>query len=93
MLGSTLVQTVLTVFWTVLSVVGMVIATRTGRRVLWLVGAGLLGVVVVKLFLFDLATLRGLQRIVAFLVVGVLLLAIGYFSPVPPRVVEKTEHA
>lgn len=93
MLSSTLVQTVLTVFWTVLSVVGMVIATRTGRRVLWLVGAGLLGVVVIKLFLFDLATLQGLQRIVAFLVVGVLLLAIGYFSPVPPRVVEKTEHA
>jgi uncharacterized membrane protein len=93
MLRSTLVQTVLTVFWTVLSVAGMVIATRTGRRVLWLIGAGLLGVVVVKLFLFDLATLQGLQRIVAFLVVGLLLLAIGYFSPVPPRMVEKTEHA
>ena len=56
---------------------------------LWLAGAGLLGVVVVKLFVFDLATLRGLQRIVAFLVVGLLLLAIGYFSPVPPRVAEE----
>jgi uncharacterized membrane protein len=90
MLGSTLVQTVLTVFWTVLSVVAMVVATRTIRRLLWLIGAGLLGVVVVKLFVFDLATLRGLQRIVAFLVVGLLLLAIGYFSPVPPRAPEET---
>jgi uncharacterized membrane protein len=85
MLHSTLVQTVLTVFWTVLSVGAMALAARGGRRVLWLTGAGLLGVVVVKLFFFDLGNLRGLERIVAFLVVGLLLLGVGYFAPVPPR--------
>jgi len=60
-------------------------AARRAQRLVWMAGALLLGVVVLKLFLFDLSQLRGLGRIVAFLGVGVLLLAIGYFSPVPPR--------
>ena len=33
----------------------------------------------------DLATLSGLQRVVAFLGVGAMLLAIGYFAPPPAR--------
>lgn len=85
MLQSDTVQSALTVFWTVLAVVGMVYATRRALRPLWLAGGLLLGVVVLKLFLFDLSALSGIERIVAFLGVGVLLLAIGYFSPVPPR--------
>lgn len=85
MFRSTLLQAVLTVFWTVLAIGLMVHATRQGLRALWLAGGALLGVVVVKLFFFDLAALAGLERIVAFLGVGLMLLAIGYFSPVPPR--------
>lgn len=42
-----------------------------------------MAVVVVKLFVVDLAATGALARIVGFLGVGVLL--IGYFSPVPPR--------
>ena len=68
-----------------LAIGAMVQATRMGLRALWLAGGALLGVVVVKLFFFDLAALAGLERIVAFLGVGLMLLAIGYFSPVPPR--------
>jgi uncharacterized membrane protein len=63
----------------------MFLATRRGLRLLWLAGAALLGVVVLKLFLFDLSQLSGIRRIVSFIGVGVLLLAIGYFSPVPPK--------
>ncbi len=85
LLGSQVVQTSLTVFWSVLAVTAMLLATRRGLRLLWLVGAALLGVVVLKLFLFDLSQLSGIRRIVSFLGVGVLLLAIGYFSPVPPK--------
>jgi uncharacterized membrane protein len=85
LLASQIVQTSLTVFWTTLAVTGMFLATRRGLRLLWLVGAALLGVVVLKLFLFDLSRLSGMQRIVSFIGVGVLLLAIGYFSPVPPK--------
>ena len=85
MLRSTLAQTAISVFWTVLAVGVMLFATRQARRGIWLTGGFLLGVVVVKLFIFDLSRLAGLERIVSFLAVGILLLAIGYFSPVPPR--------
>jgi uncharacterized membrane protein len=85
MLRSTLAQTSISVFWTVLAVAAMLLATRSARRPVWVAGAGLLGVVVLKLFMFDLSRLAGVERIVSFLAVGVLLLAIGYFSPVPPR--------
>ena len=63
----------------------MVFATRRGHRTLWMIGGGLMAVVVVKLFVIDLSNLRGLERIVSFIVVGLLMLVIGYFSPVPPR--------
>jgi uncharacterized membrane protein len=68
----------------------MVTATRWGRRALWVTGAGLLGFVVLKLFIVDLARTGTVARIVSFIVVGVLLLLIGYFTPVPPRT-QKTE--
>jgi uncharacterized membrane protein len=38
----------------------------------------------VKLFFVELADQGGLFRIVSFLSVGVLLLLVGYFAPVPP---------
>ena len=47
-------------------------------------GASLTGVVVVKLFLFDLSNTGTVARVVSFLGVGVLLLVVGYFVPVPP---------
>ncbi|MDG1500616.1 MAG: DUF2339 domain-containing protein [Planctomycetota bacterium] len=59
-------------------------ATNRNSRVLWQVGGGLLGVVVIKLFLVDLKELGSIQKIVTFLVVGMLLLVVGHFSPMPP---------
>lgn len=90
MLDSTLVQASLSIFWTVIALALMVTATRWGRRALWVAGAGLLGFVVLKLFIIDLARTGTVARIVSFIVVGVLLLLIGYFTPVPPRA-QKTE--
>jgi uncharacterized membrane protein len=63
----------------------MVFANRRRTRPLWVCGAVLLGVVVVKLFVFDLARTSGVERIVSFIVVGLLLLVIGYIAPVPTR--------
>lgn len=60
-------------------------ATRRGLRPLWFVGAALLALTVVKLFLFDLSHVTGIERIVSFIGIGVLLLLIGYFSPLPPK--------
>jgi len=82
---STLAQTSLTIFWTTLALVGMAWATRSGRRTLWLCGATLLGVVILKLFLVDLSRTGTILRIVSFLGVGLLMLVIGYLSPIPPR--------
>jgi uncharacterized membrane protein len=79
------VQAALTLAWTATALVLMVWASRRASRARWLTGAALLAVVVVKLFVVDLATLSGLQRVVAFLGVGAMLLAIGYFAPPPAR--------
>ncbi len=62
----------------------MVAATKRRLRPLWMLGAALLAAVVAKLFLVDLSALSGLPRVVAFLGVGILLLVIGFLSPLPP---------
>ena len=66
-------------------------AARKGSRTLWGVGATLLGMVVLKLFIVDLSGTGTIARIVSFLVVGVLMLIIGYFSPLPPKKEEITQ--
>ena len=82
---SVLVQASFSIFWTLIALGAMVIATRRGLRPLWLAGAALMGIVVAKLFVVDLSSAGGVERIVSFIVVGVLMLVIGYFSPVPPK--------
>jgi uncharacterized membrane protein len=84
MLASTLVQTSLSIFWAVLSLVTMLIAARQHRRIVWMVGAGLLTVVIAKLFLVDLSRIGSIERIVSFVGVGLLMLIVGYLSPIPP---------
>ena len=83
--GSVLVQSAFSIFWALLGLAAMVSATRLRKRTLWLLGAGLLAVVVVKLFLIDLANTGTLARVVSFIAVGMLLLLVGYVSPAPPR--------
>ncbi len=78
-------QASLSVTWAALAMATMVQATRRGRRVVWFAGAGLMAVVVIKLFLVDLAGSGTLARIFSFIGAGLLLLLVGYFSPVPPR--------
>ena len=85
---SVLAQASLSVFWSLLALALMVFATRSARRGVWMVGAGLMAVVVAKLFLVDLSHVGGIERIVSFIAVGILMLVIGYFSPVPPRKAE-----
>ncbi len=85
MLDSMLVQSALSLFWTVLALALMMVATRVRQRMLWIVGAALLAGVVLKLFLIDLASSGTIARIISFLGVGVLMLVMGYVSPVPPR--------
>ena len=88
LLASKPLQAALTLTWTLTALTAMVAATRRRRRLLWMLGAGLLAAVVAKLFLVDLSNLSGLPRVVAFLGAGVLLLVIGFVSPLPPAASE-----
>jgi uncharacterized membrane protein len=83
--NSVLVQAALSLFWTTLAVALMVYAARASRRSIWVTGAVLQGVVVAKLFFIELANTGTVERIVSFIGVGILLLAVGYLAPVPPR--------
>jgi len=85
LLGSAVVQAGLTILWTLLSLGLMLFAHRRGRRGLWIAGAALLVLVVLKLFFVDLSRASGGARIVTFIVVGALMLVVGYFAPLPPR--------
>jgi uncharacterized membrane protein len=82
---SRLVQAVLSLLWSLLALATMVLANRRYWRVAWIAGALLLALVVVKLFLVDLSQVGGVERIVSFIGVGLLLLLIGYLAPVPSR--------
>jgi len=85
MMSSVLAQAALSIFWTSIALVLMLMTVRMRDRLIWLTGAALLGAVVVKLFLVDLSSTGTIARIVSFVVVGLLLLVIGYVAPVPPR--------
>jgi uncharacterized membrane protein len=82
--NSTLVQATLSLLWSVIALAAMAIANRKQWRIVWIVGAALLGAVVVKLFFVELAQTGTVTRIVSFIGVGLLLLLIGYVAPVPP---------
>ncbi|HZZ95149.1 MAG TPA: DUF2339 domain-containing protein [Usitatibacter sp.] len=88
MLESKLVQAALSIFWTVLALALMLYATRRSQRPMWVVGGALMAVVVVKLFVLDLSHVTGVERIVSFIAVGLLMLLVGYLAPVPPRIIE-----
>jgi uncharacterized membrane protein len=82
---STVFQAAISILWGLSALSIMVLSTRKMNRHIWMLGGGLLGLVVVKLFLVDLSGTGTIGRIVSFLVVGLLMLLIGYFSPLPPK--------
>ncbi len=87
LMASTLVQASLSIFWGVLALGSMVFGTQRLQRMVWFAGAGLLAVVLAKMFLVDLSRTGTVARIVSFIGVGVLMLIIGRFSPMPPAAV------
>ncbi|MFT4180176.1 MAG: DUF2339 domain-containing protein [Thermomonas sp.] len=85
LLPGSLAQTSLTVTWSVLGVLGWVIGSRRGQRMLWLAGAMLMGVVLAKLVLVDRQHLGNLLGIGSFIAYGLLCTVVGYFAPAPPK--------
>lgn len=83
--ASTVMQAALSIVWGGAALGAMLIGARTARREVWIAGAALMAGVVVKLFVVELGNAGTVGRVVSFLGVGVLLLVVGYFAPVPPR--------
>ena len=81
---SELVQTGLTIVWTLTALVATIVASRYEKRFWWFMGIGLLGVVVLKLVLVDLSQTGAIWRVVSFITAGSLILLIGYLAPLPP---------
>lgn len=83
MLASQFVQAMLSLVWSITALLLMRHAARQQRRQQWSMGAVLLGLVVVKLFLIDLSNVGGIERIISFVGVGLLMVVIGYLAPFP----------
>ena len=83
--GSALAQAALSVVWTIAGIAAMLVGKWRGSRGVWIGGASLMALVIVKLLLVDRQHLNDLTAIVGMLVVGVLLVGVGYFAPAPPR--------
>jgi len=90
---SPLAQAALSITWTLAGIAAMLLGKRRNSRAVWFGGAVLMGVVLVKLLLIDRRFLHDLPAIIGVLVVGVLLVAVGYFAPVPPRTAAGGEKA
>ncbi|MFC0228223.1 DUF2339 domain-containing protein [Serratia aquatilis] len=82
---SRLVQTTFALTWMLVALIIMVWSTRQRRREAWFGGAALLGIVIIKLMLVDSARGGGLARAISFIGVAILVLIVGYFSPLPPK--------
>lgn len=81
--ASQFVQAMLSLVWSASALVLMRFSARMTMRRGWWSGAFLLGIVVVKLFVVDLANGGSIARVVSFVGVGVLLLLVGYLAPYP----------
>jgi len=68
-------QMVLSVFWGLVGVGTVVVGLRRDLAVVRIAGLALLGVAVTKVFLFDLAMLTSVYRVVSFIGLGLLLLS------------------
>ena len=77
-------QVALSVAWAIVGLSGMVAGARMGHRAMWIAAGAVMAGVVGKLFLVDLSSLSATSRTVSFLVVGGLMILVGYLAPVPP---------
>lgn len=85
--ASQFVQAMLSLVWSASALVLMRFSARRVMRRSWWSGAFVLGIVVLKLFLIDLANGGSIARVVSFVGVGLLVLLVGYLAPYP-----KTAH-
>ena len=79
---SNVLQASLSIVWGSTALAGMVVGARKASRLVWVAGAALMALVVIKLFLIDSGNTGTVTRIISFLGVGIFLLIVGYLAPV-----------
>ncbi|MBX7148604.1 DUF2339 domain-containing protein [bacterium] len=85
LLQTPLFQALMSLLWTCFAMVLMLGGTKNKSRLIWQVGVALLLVTVIKLVGVDMKRIDSLYRIIAFMGSGMLILVVGYFSPLPPK--------
>lgn len=85
MFQSALTQACLSVVWCLAGLGAMLLGARRASRPIWIGGAALVGLVIVKLILIDRTHLKDLYAILGVLAVGSLLMVVGWFAPNPPK--------
>jgi hypothetical protein len=71
-------QVLLSSFWAVTGLVGLVVGLRRGLRPLRLASLALLGAAVAKVFVYDLSELDSVYRALSFIALGLLLLGAAF---------------
>jgi uncharacterized membrane protein len=92
-LDSRVAQTSLTIAWSLVGVIALLAGSKRASRPLWTGGAALMGAVLVKLLLIDRRYTGDVEGIVSFIGVGLLLTAVGWFAPSPPKLKAPAEDA
>jgi uncharacterized membrane protein len=82
--GSDAFQLGLLVSWAFYGVAHIIAGTRLARRGIWIAGAALTVLDVAKLLILDMAGSGTPARIISFFASGLVLLFIGWVSPLPP---------
>ena len=72
-------QVLLSGFWSLVGVAGLIVGLRTNNSVIRNGALGLLLATIAKVFLYDLSTLTSIYRVISFIALGLLLLA-GAFA-------------
>lgn len=78
-------QAALSIVWTIMGTLAWVLGSRRQQYALWLGGAMLLGLVLLKLLVVDRVYLSTVAGILSFLAFGLLSIGIGFLAPAPPR--------
>jgi uncharacterized membrane protein len=63
----------------------MLFGTKRSSRNIYIVGGVLMLIVILKLWVIDFKNNETVFGIASFLGVGLMLLVVGYFSPIPPK--------
>jgi uncharacterized membrane protein len=84
-LNSGMTQACLTIVWSLIGVSGLILGSKRKEVKQWLAGGALMLIVLAKLAIVDRSYMGNIPGIVSCLAVGVLLVAVGYFAPRPPK--------